>query len=457
MIFLLVLFQELLRKVGGSSSGNVFAHLALNRNKSELYQSSSEYLKQQHKQVADLLPSDFRPKQIVEYFMNEHPANSYRSVFSSGERVVSMNRDSPLRGYQLDCVQQLIANHQNRQNSLLVLPTGAGKTRTALSTIIEIMQSTGDYAKVLWLAHTKPLCNQASVSMEELWRTSNAEGFEIRHRDLRIMENYESNVLPIESILTMPQFIVSTYNSIEKILDLEFDIIIADECHQRIEVQQDLRKNFLESNFIGITATPSLGGNLKTLSNLYSSIVFPRSISRRYNETKRVLIEQDILSNAIIEEKSILSLADSGAFTAQGSWQSQPETIRIAYDLTKKMLNTNEVNQILVFVNGVDRACILSSLLFASDIPAYAVHADTRNRESIFDKFRVGDIKVIVSVDILREGVDLPNVDGILIMRQGVGIHDPMVTQMIGRGLRGRATNGGTEQCKVILVKPGLQ
>ena len=456
MILLLGLFHDLLRKVGGGSSADVFAHLALNRNKSDVYQRSSEYLRQHFGEEYDLLPSEYSPKQIVEYFMNEHPANSYKSVFSGGERVVSMNRDSTLRDYQLDCVEQLITNQRNEQNSLLILPTGAGKTRTALSTVIDIMQSTNNYTSVLWLAHTKPLCNQASVSMEKLWRTSNADDCEIHHRDLRIMENYESNVLPIETDLTMPQLIVSTYQSIEKILDLEFDIIIADECHQRIDVQQNLRNHFQESNFVGMTATPSLGGRMNALGILYPSIVFPRSISRRYNETESVLIEQEILSKAIIEEKSILALANSGAFTTHESWQNQPETIRIAYNLTKEMLNTNEVNQILVFVNGVDRACILSSLLFASGIPAYAVHADTRKRESIFDEFRMGNVKVIVSVDILREGVDLPNVDGILIMRQGLKKDDPMVTQMIGRGLRGRATVGGTQQCKVILVKQDL-
>ena len=80
--------------------------------------------------------------------------------------------------------------------------------------------------------------------MEDLWRTSNAEDSEVRHRDLRIMENYESNALQIEDELAMPQLVVSTYNSVEKIFDLKFDIIIADECHQRLEIQQDLMRHF---------------------------------------------------------------------------------------------------------------------------------------------------------------------------------------------------------------------
>ena len=456
MILLLNPFQDLLREINGNSSPDVFAHLALNRNKSDVYQRCSEYLREHFTTEYNLLPSDYSSKQIVEYFMNEHTAASHKSVFSSGMRVVSMNKRSSLRDYQIDCVEQLVVNHRNKQNSLLILPTGAGKTRTALSTVLEIIQSTYDYTNVLWLAHTKPLCNQASGSMEDLWRTSNAEDSEVRHRDLRIMENYESNALPIEDELAMPQLVVSTYNSVEKIFDLKFDIIIADECHQRLEIQQELMRHFQESNFIGLTATPSLGGNLSTLSRLYSRIVFPRSISERHNETERVLIEQGILSEAVIEEKSILTLANSGSFRPQASWQRQPETIRIAYNLTKQMLDERQANQILIFVNGIERACILSSLLFASGIPAYAVHADTKNRESIFDKFRMGDVRVIVSVDILREGVDLPNVDGVLIMRQGLERNDPMVTQMIGRGLRGEATNGGTKQCKVILVKQDL-
>jgi superfamily II DNA or RNA helicase len=51
-------------------------------------------------------------------------------------------------------------------------------------------------------------------------------------------------------------------------------------------------------------------------------------------------------------------------------------------------------------------------------------------------------------VNILREGIDVPLVDGILIMRRSLQQNSPMFTQIIGRGLRG-PRSGGTEKCLV--------
>ena len=60
---------------------------------------------------------------------------------------------------------------------------------------------------------------------------------------------------------------------------------------------------------------------------------------------------------------------------------------------------------------------------------------------------------MLISVDLLREGVDVPLVDGIVIMRRGLtNEEDPMFSQILGRGLRGVESNG-TPYCKVIHVK----
>ena len=77
--------------------------------------------------------------------------------------------------YQHEVKSEVLAGlaRDESANLLVQLPTGAGKTRTLLSAVVEHINDklmAGERITILWVAHTQELCLQAYESFENLWR-----------------------------------------------------------------------------------------------------------------------------------------------------------------------------------------------------------------------------------------------------------------------------------------------
>ena len=67
--------------------------------------------------------------------------------------------------------------------------------------------------------------------------------------------------------------------------------------------------------------------------------------------------------------------------------------------------------------------------------------------EKKINAYRVGDLQVLINVNILTEGVDLPKTQTVFLTRPTVSTI--LMTQMIGRALRGTAA-GGTANAYIV-------
>jgi superfamily II DNA or RNA helicase len=120
-------------------------------------------------------------------------------------------------------------------------------------------------------------------------------------------------------------------------------------------------------------------------------------------------------------------------------------------------LEDNLVESPIVFVDRVEQAAILSAA-FNKLMPDYrSAYIEGRTpktrRHAILQQFRNGTIHVLFNVNMLREGFDSPNIDGVYLAM----VNNPEQTstkyiQMVGRGLRGTASEGGTESCRVVII-----
>ena len=72
-------------------------------------------------------------------------------------------------------------------------------------------------------------------------------------------------------------------------------------------------------------------------------------------------------------------------------------------------------------------------------------------RRNIISMFRDGNIDVLFSINLLREGFDAPNVDCVIMANNTIDQNSQSYKQKIGRGLRG-PESGGTEFCKIIHI-----
>ncbi len=167
----------------------------------------------------------------------------------SRQDIKDMNGDPNIAGrdYQLTAVKK-VCEHFNTKHrrALLVMATGTGKTRTAIS-LVELLTRNNWVKNVLFLADRTSLVNQAFTNFEKL------------------LPNETKEILNEEKNPTLKKRITfSTYQTVIKYVDKEekplsigrFDLIIIDEAHRSIFGKFRSIIDYFDSLVVGLTATP---------------------------------------------------------------------------------------------------------------------------------------------------------------------------------------------------------
>jgi len=391
----------------------------------------------------------------------EENTNPEQMMYHSGRRKwLTIVENTNLRDYQAECLEIIKTNFDSGKSTLLILPTGAGKTRTVVQSIREIIDLSIKPLHVLWMVHTSQLCLQAENAIQSSWVEPRQN---TNHKHIWLNSIYSSGIKMTKAMFgDNPSFTISTPDSIERGnwssgFEQVFDIIVCDEAHHGVSEQERIRDMWPDAYWIGITATPDLASNQRIFNKLYSTLCSPMAFIKNNNgdnwkDTKDILIKSGVLSDygeiaeKFIEHESDLLDLD---FKPKSKWTEQPSSVIVAKKLSQQMLEEG-CNRILLFVNKVEQARSIAGFLRDHQINASAVYGTLSQdeRNSRINGFSSGHFQVLVSVNILREGIDVPLVDGILIMRRSLLQDDPMFTQILGRGLRG-PKSGGTEKCLV--------
>jgi len=105
-----------------------------------------------------------------------------------------------------------------------------------------------------------------------------------------------------------------------------------------------------------------------------------------------------------------------------------------------------------VFTESVEQSRRITSALVMHGVAAYHLDSETPpgDRRQIIEDYKSGNLQVLLNYDILTTGFDAPLTDTVIILRGTEDYDQPLIQQMIGRGLRGPKF-GGTEKCKVFI------
>ena len=105
----------------------------------------------------------------------------------------------------------------------------------------------------------------------------------------------------------------------------------------------------------------------------------------------------------------------------------------------------------IVFATTKEHSNYLETYLEDEEIEAISITSDTskERREESLDRFKNGDLKVLINFGVLTTGFDAPKVNAIIIARPTTSL--VLYSQMIGRGMRGEKM-GGTKNCDIFNV-----
>ncbi len=328
-----------------------------------------------------------------------------------------------LRPYQAAAKDAIFAEwDKGTQGTLLVLPTGCGKT-IVFAKVTEDCVRKGK--RVLILAHRGELLEQAADKIAK--STGLQCAFEKAEQSC-IGSWYRITVGSIQSLMRdkrLNQF-SSDY----------FGTIIIDEAHHCLsDSYQKVLNHFAAADVLGVTATPDRG-DMKNLGSYFESLAYeytlPKAIKEGYlSPIKALTIPLKIDMSEVGMQSGDFKASDIGTVL-------DPYLYRIAEEMEKHCSNRKTV----VFLPLVKTSQKFTEILNSRGFRAAEVNGESEDRKEILQAFDADKYNVLCNSMLLTEGWDCPSVDCIVVLRP-TKVRS-LYCQMVGRGTRLSPQTGKT-------------
>jgi DNA repair protein RadD len=335
-----------------------------------------------------------------------------------------------LRPYQAEAVNAVYEHLRCRDdNPCVVIPTAGGKT-PLMATICRDAVTQWD-GRVLILAHVKELIEQAVDKLHamapDLWHQIGCYSAGLKSRDT----DHAIIVAGIQSVY-------------RKAAELDsFDLILIDEAHMLPPNGEGMYQQFLQDakainpnvRLIGLTATPyrMTSGTICGPDNLLNHVCYEVGV--------RELIAQGYLCP--LKTKAGRRKADTsglhiraGEFIA-GEVEALMDDDALVHSACREIVEqTRDRNSVLIFAASVQHAQHVQRVLGDMGHECGFVCGDSSGifRDDILRRFKDGELKYLVNVNVLTTGFDAPNIDCVALLRP---TNSPgLYYQMLGRGFR---------------------
>lgn len=367
------------------------------------------------------------------------------------------------RYYQKAAIQATTEEFErNQRRALLVMATGSGKTRTAIS-LVDVLTQANWVKNVLFLADRTSLVKQAFRSFNNLLP------------DLSLCNLLERGGANGADPLTS-RMVFSTYptmlNAIDSLKDQDergftvghFDLIIIDEAHRSIYQRYQAIFDYFDGLVVGLTATPrddvdknTYGffgleeGNPTYAYDLDEAVANGYLVPYRTIETTLKLPSEGLHYDELSpEEQREFEEQFGEEFTdidgdAINNWLFNQSTVDIVlHDLMAKGLRTStgdEIGKTIVFAKNRRHAQLIKErfdALYPEKGPRYmeVIDYSVNYAQDLIDKFSDAEQfpQIAVSVDMLDTGIDVPEVVNLVFFKK---VRSKVkFWQMIGRGTR---------------------
>lgn len=343
--------------------------------------------------------------------------------------------------FQQDILEQLEAERSlGRHRNLLVAATGTGKTVMAAFDYRRLSRQLGGRPRLLFVAHRIEILRQALSVYRQVLNDSNfGELLDGNHRPDNT-EHLFASIFTLHS-RGLAQTLGADY----------WHMIVIDECHH-IEAAtfERFTSEIKPKILLGLTATPERGDGKNIL----------RHFDNRPDGTPAVQLRLwQALDLQLLCAFEYYACDDATDFSSV-PWNKPGETTALDNLVSGNHLRARAVIRAwdnlvsdpkqcktLVFCVSVAHAQFMAEQLNTSGIIARVITGDTppHERSNIPKQLEQGEIHAIVTVDVFNEGVDLPFVDTLLLLRPTQSA--TVFQQQIGRGLR---LHEGKQSCLVL-------
>ncbi len=322
---------------------------------------------------------------------------------------------SPSKVQQVALQALRVTREQGYLRGLVVLATGLGKTWLAAFDVKQM-----GARRVLFVAHREEILNQAAATFTRIQPSARVGFYRGQQRDSQV------------DVLCASVQTLGKVEHLERFKPQHFDYIVVDEFHHAsAPTYHRLLQYFAPAFMLGLTATPDRTDNANILALCDDNLVY----------------ESDLFSG--VSEKLLVPFHYYGIFDSDVDYQGipwrngrfDPELLanklatlgRARHALSQWRLNAQ--TRTLAFCVSTRHADYMAEHFRKEGIRAAAVYADSPlSRGEALEQLRVGALQVLFSVDLFNEGVDLPVIDTVMMLRPTES--KILFLQQLGRGLR---------------------
>jgi type I restriction enzyme, R subunit len=375
--------------------------------------------------------------------------------------ALQINASIVERYYQIEAIRRVVESFdQGHRKALVVMATGAGKTRTVVA-LCELLQRANWIKRVLFLADRRALVKQAVNAFKKHLPDSNPVNL------LSQKEETGSRVY-VSTYPTMMGLIDETEDSARRFTPGHFDLIVIDEAHRSVYQKYRAIFDYFDSLLVGLTATPrdeidrntySLfeleDGNPTSAYELSQAInddylVEPRSITVPVQFPMRG-ISYDELSEQDKDNWDMIEWTEDGTVpqrvepSAVHTWFFNADTVDKVLETLmskgQKVAGGDRLGKSIIFARNHKHAVFIQER-FDIHYPklkgsfARVIDNEERYADSLLEEFSTPEKPphIAISVDMLDTGVDIPEVLNLVFFKSVWS--KTKFFQMVGRGTR---------------------
>ena len=367
------------------------------------------------------------------------------------------------------------------KKALLHMPTGSGKTRTAINIICDFLKE-NPKSLTVWLAHTEELCQQAHDEFNKAWEIIGNK----KTLSFKLFKNFRYDLEKISSgfvVMSLDYAYSLTKKDQRKFFDLarNTNFVVMDEAHMSIAKSYKQVLEILvnkDTKLLGLTATPGRAKITSDENEKLASFFHKQKATlevKGYKNPIHYLQEKGYLAE--IKNEKLENSIDIDKIFTKKELKAELVRIQLGQDLSAifiKKLSSNEKrtnmiiekaieenkdikNKIIIFAGSLDSANHIDKILKMDGIICALITGETnlserRNNIELF-KDSTSGLNIIINYGVLTTGFDAPKANIAIIGRPTQSV--TLYSQMIGRVMRGTKA-GGNKECKIVTVKDPL-
>lgn len=366
-------------------------------------------------------------------------------------------------------------NRKSSFNTLLVLPTGGGKTLTAAYWLLKNAVDKGK--KVLWTAHRHLLLEQAAEAFAHNAYTDTMINRTVfNYRIISGLHDKPVHITKNDSVLIAGKdSIIRSLDSLSEWIQDEDIYLVIDEAHHAVaksyrKIIRYAQEHAKSVKLLGLTATP-----FRTSDEEQGALkqIFTDGIV--YKTDLEALIKRGILAAPFFNEyrtdirftehlgvNALMNIENLDIIPEDIAGEIAENKERNNMIVNTYMENRDKYGPTIVFALNQTHAVALNAL-FNKMGKKYGIKSDfiissvrdtvtgitisSKENEQKIEKYKNGELQVLININILTEGTDLPKTHTVFLTRPTTST--VLMTQMIGRALRG-VKAGGTKDAYIV-------